>query len=163
MTDETNAYDAADTGHVWDDNLRELTNPPPRWWTIAFHASWIFVVIYGILYPMWPTFSGYTKGVIGWTSIGEYKESVAQLEEIRGPFEAKIADRELANYTDASAKVLFGDRCAPCHGAGGQGNPGYPVLADVRRYRRQDRREHRQRPPGHDAAARLALQRPAAR
>ncbi|MEW8587130.1 MAG: cbb3-type cytochrome c oxidase N-terminal domain-containing protein, partial [Candidatus Thiodiazotropha sp.] len=19
------------TGHVWDDNLRELTNPPPRW------------------------------------------------------------------------------------------------------------------------------------
>ena len=30
----------------------------------------------------------------------------------------------------ASAKVLFGDRCAPCHGAGGSGNPGYPVLAD---------------------------------
>ena len=139
MTDKTDAYDAADTGHVWDDNLRELTNPPPRWWTIAFHASWIFVLVYGVLYPMWPTFSGYTKGVIGWTSIGEYKESVAQLDEVRGPFEAKIAslepaailaDRELANYVDASAKVLFGDRCAPCHGAGGQGNPGYPVLAD---------------------------------
>ena len=139
MTDKSNAYDAPDTGHVWDGNLRELTNPPPRWWTIAFHASWIFVLVYGLIYPMWPTLTGYTKGLIGWTSIGEYKDSVAQLEEIRGPFEAKIAqlepaailaDRELANYVDASAKVLFGDRCAPCHGAGGQGNPDYPVLAD---------------------------------
>lgn len=139
MTDKSNPYDAPDTGHVWDGNLRELTNPPPRWWTIAFHASWIFVVIYGILYPMVPLVSSHTKGVLGWTSIGEYKESVAELDVIRGPFEARIAaldpaailaDRELANYTDASAKVLFGDRCAPCHGTGGQGNPGYPVLAD---------------------------------
>ncbi len=139
MSDDTNPYDAPDTGHVWDGNLRELTNPPPRWWTIAFHASWIFVVVYGILYPMWPLLDGHTKGVIGWTSIGEYKASVAELDEVRGPFEARIAalepasilaDRELANYTEASAKVLFGDRCAPCHGAGGQGNPGYPVLAD---------------------------------
>lgn len=139
MTDKSNPYDAPDTGHVWDGNLRELTNPPPRWWTIAFHASWIFVVIYGILYPMVPLVSSHTKGVLGWTSIGEYKESVAELDVIRGPFEARIAelepaailaDRELANYTDASAKVLFGDRCAPCHGSGGQGNPGYPVLAD---------------------------------
>jgi cytochrome c oxidase cbb3-type subunit 3 len=139
MTDQSNPYDAPDTGHVWDGNLRELTNPPPRWWTIAFHASWIFVVIYGILYPMVPLISSHTKGVLGWTSIGEYKESVAELDVIRGPFEARIAeldpaailaDRELANYTDASAKVLFGDRCAPCHGSGGQGNPGYPVLAD---------------------------------
>jgi cytochrome c oxidase cbb3-type subunit 3 len=139
MTDKSNPYDVPDTGHVWDGNLRELTNPPPRWWTIAFHASWIFVVIYGILYPMVPLISSHTKGVLGWTSIGEYKESVAELDVIRGPFEARIAaldpaailaDRELANYTDASAKVLFGDRCAPCHGSGGQGNPGYPVLAD---------------------------------
>ena len=139
MTDQSNPYDAPDTGHVWDGNLRELTNPPPRWWTIAFHASWIFVVVYGILYPMVPLVSSHTKGVLGWTSIGEYKESVAELDVIRGPFEARIAeldpaailaDRELANYTDASAKVLFGDRCAPCHGTGGQGNPGYPVLAD---------------------------------
>jgi cytochrome c oxidase cbb3-type subunit 3 len=139
MTDQSNPYDAPDTGHVWDGNLRELTNPPPRWWTIAFHASWIFVVVYGILYPMVPLVSSHTKGVLGWTSIGEYQESVAELDVIRGPFEARIAeldpaailaDRELANYTDASAKVLFGDRCAPCHGSGGQGNPGYPVLAD---------------------------------
>ncbi|HEY5719681.1 MAG TPA: cytochrome-c oxidase, cbb3-type subunit III [Gammaproteobacteria bacterium] len=139
MNDKSNPYDAPDTGHVWDDNLRELTNPPPRWWTIAFHASWIFVVIYGILYPMVPLLNSHTKGVLGWTSIGEYKAGQAELEVIRGPYEAKLAtldaaailaDRELANYTEASAKVLFGDRCAPCHGAGGQGNPGYPVLAD---------------------------------
>jgi cytochrome c oxidase cbb3-type subunit 3 len=26
--------------------------------------------------------------------------------------------------------VLFGDNCAACHGSGGQGGPGFPVLAD---------------------------------
>ena len=39
------------TGHFWDDNLRELANPPPRWWMIAFWASILWVVIYSILYP----------------------------------------------------------------------------------------------------------------
>ena len=27
------------TGHIWDDNLRELENPPPQWWMIAFWAQ----------------------------------------------------------------------------------------------------------------------------
>jgi len=137
--DKNNPYDAPDTGHVWDGNIRELTNPPPRWWMISFHASWMFIVVYGLLYPMLPLVESHTKGLLGWTSIGEFKESQAELEVIRGPFEARLAkldaagilaDRELATYTDASVKVLFGDRCAPCHGSGGQGNPGYPVLAD---------------------------------
>jgi len=43
---------------------------------------------------------------------------------------AILDDQELSNYTIRSTKVLFGERCVPCHGAGGSGNPGYPVLAD---------------------------------
>jgi cytochrome c oxidase cbb3-type subunit 3 len=127
------------TGHIWDDNLRELRNPAPRWWMIAFWASVIWWVAYGILYPMWPLANGYTKGILGWTQMKEYKEGVAQVEAVRAKYEDQIrkmsvdqilADPGLTQYTLASAKVLFGDNCAACHGSGGQGNPGFPVLAD---------------------------------
>ncbi|ROR34459.1 cytochrome-c oxidase, cbb3-type subunit III [Inmirania thermothiophila] len=134
-----NPFGVPDTGHVWDDNLRELLNPPPRWWQIAFHASWIGVVIYLILFPGIPLVHDYTHGILGWSSIKRYKAQVAEVERIRAPFEQRIAalsaaeilkDPELKQYAIASARVDFGDKCAACHGAGGQGNPGFPVLAD---------------------------------
>ena len=127
------------TGHVWDGNLRELKNPPPRWWMLAFWASIAFWVGYAILYPMWPVGQEPTPGVLGWSQIQEYQEGVAQMTAKRAQFEDKIAtmtaeqiiaDPGLKDYTLASAKVLFGDNCRACHGAGGAGNPGFPVLAD---------------------------------
>lgn len=140
MSDEKNPFPGEDnTGHIWDDNLRELNNDPPTWWTIGFHASWIFIVIYTMLYPSWPLINSHFKGILGWTSIQEYKEDLKAIEEIRAPYENKLkdmsasailADEELSNYVQRSAKVLFGDNCAACHGAAGSGNPGFPVLAD---------------------------------
>ena len=139
MTDKSNPYQVPDTGHVWDDNLRELANPPPRWWMLAFWASILWVVGYSILYPTWPLINGYTKGIMGWTQIKEYQDGLAEVQTIRAPFEDKIAqispkeilaNPDLTAYTNAAAKVLFGDNCAACHGGGGQGNPGFPVLAD---------------------------------
>lgn len=133
------------TGHFWDDNLRELNNPPPRWWMIGFWASIAFVAGYFILYPMWPMpyqpadSEGYTKGIMGWTQMKEYQEGVEQLRGMRAQYEERIAtmsaeqilaDPGMTQYTLASAKVIFGDYCAACHGSGGQGNPGFPVLAD---------------------------------
>ncbi|QVL48508.1 MAG: cytochrome-c oxidase, cbb3-type subunit III [Thiocapsa sp.] len=127
------------TGHVWDDNLRELSNPPPRWWMLGFWASILFVIVYTILYPSWPIGQQATPGLLGWTQIQEYERGVAQVDAKRGPFEEQIsqmtaeeviADPGLLQYTLASAKVVFGDYCSACHGSGGQGNPGYPVLAD---------------------------------
>ncbi len=127
------------TGHIWDDNIRELANPIPRWWMIGFWASILWVIGYGILYPMIPGANDYTKGVTGWTQIGEYKEGVSEVEAVRAQYEDRIAtmtaaemlaDDDVAAYTQASARVLFGDNCAACHGAGGQGGPGYPVLGD---------------------------------
>ncbi|MCU7914492.1 MAG: cytochrome-c oxidase, cbb3-type subunit III [Candidatus Thiodiazotropha sp. (ex Gloverina cf. vestifex)] len=127
------------TGHIWDDNIRELSNPPPRWWMIAFWASVIWWIAYGVLYPMWPTLDGNTKGVMGWSQMQEYKQGVAEVESVRAQYETQIESLSaseilampgLSGYTVASAKVLFGDNCAPCHGGGGQGGPGYPVLAD---------------------------------
>jgi cytochrome c oxidase cbb3-type subunit 3 len=133
------------TGHFWDDNLRELNNPPPRWWMIGFWLSLAWWVLYSILYPTWPmpfqteNGEGYTKGILGWTQIEEYKKGVAQVEAVRAQYDDRIAemtpeeilqDPGLTQYTLASSKVLFGDYCAGCHGSGGQGNPSYPVLAD---------------------------------
>ncbi len=127
------------TGHFWDDNLRELNNPPPRWWMIAFWASILWWIGYAILYPMWPTATGYTKGIMGWTQMQEYEQGLEQVAAVRAQYEdqlktmsaeAILADPGLTQYTLASAKVLFGDYCSACHGSGGQGNPGYPVLAD---------------------------------
>jgi cytochrome c oxidase cbb3-type subunit 3 len=61
------------TGHIWDGNIRELANPPPRWWMIAFWASIIWWIAYGVLYPMWPVGQEPTKGIMGWSSMQEYR------------------------------------------------------------------------------------------
>nr|VFK40125.1 MAG: cytochrome c oxidase cbb3-type subunit 3 [Candidatus Kentron sp. SD]VFK45438.1 MAG: cytochrome c oxidase cbb3-type subunit 3 [Candidatus Kentron sp. SD] len=139
MTDKNPFPGEKNTGHIWDDMIRELTNPPPRWWMIAFVASLLFVVGYSILYPTWPGITGFTKGILGWTSIKEYKEGVSEVDDKRAKFEARLeglsakeilADTDLFKYTKASAKVIFGDYCAACHGSVGQGNTGFPVLID---------------------------------
>jgi cytochrome c oxidase cbb3-type subunit 3 len=82
---------------------------------------------------------GFTKGILGWTQMDEYQKGVEQVQAMRAEYEDKIrdltaeeimADPGLTQYTLASSKVLYGDYCSACHGSGGQGNPGYPVLAD---------------------------------
>ena len=63
----------------------------------------------------------------------EYKEAVAEVEAVRAPFEDKVkamsvqeilADAGLKSYVESSAKVLFGDNCAACHGADLEGDIG---------------------------------------
>ena len=139
MSDKKKPTETPDTGHLWDGNLRELTNQPPRWWMNTLYLSGAFVVVYFILYPAIPLINDSTKGILGWTQMKRLNATVAEIEEIRAPYENKLkgmsasailADDELSAYTVRSAKVLFGDRCSPCHGTGGSGNPGYPVLAD---------------------------------
>jgi cytochrome c oxidase cbb3-type subunit 3 len=106
---------------------------------IAFWASIIWFIGYGVLYPMYPIGQQPTKGVMGWTQIKEYEEGLAEVAAKRAEFEDQLkgmsakeilANPGLTEYTVASAKVLFGDNCAACHGSQGQGNPGFPVLVD---------------------------------
>ena len=139
MSDKSNPYSAPDTGHVWDDNLRELLNQPPKWWMIGFYASLLLVVVYFIIYPAIPLVNTHTKGITGWTAIGEYKQDMQAIESVRAQYEDKLggmsaaailADDELSEYVVRSGKVLFGDNCAACHGTEGAGNQGFPVLND---------------------------------
>jgi len=148
MGEHKNPYPGENnTGHFWDDDndIRELNNRPPRWYMWALYLGIIAIPIYSFYYPTIPWFGEHTKGTAGWTQIVEYKEGVKQLEDYRqskfADIEKTIADPktsledivrddELRSYSIKTAKVLFGDNCAACHGAGGQGNDGFPVLAD---------------------------------
>ena len=135
---DKNPYQGEDTGHEWD-GIRELKNAPPRWWMISLYISGIWVIAYFLLYPAIPLISSHTKGLLGWTSITEYKESMAEVVAIRAPFEEKIKnmsateilnDADMSKFAVVSTKVLFGDFCGACHGAGGEGTSTFPVLAD---------------------------------
>jgi len=139
MVKQSKPSQVSDTGHEWD-GIRELTNPPPRWWMIAFHASWLWCVIYFILYPAIPLAHESTKGILGWTQIKEFKIAVAENDAIKGPYLKKVAamegqqllaDPAMRSFAESSAKAIFGDNCAGCHGSGGQGAPGlFPNLTD---------------------------------
>lgn len=134
------------TGHIWDEDLRELDNPPPLWWMLSFYAGFIMIIFYTLYYPTIPLTdeSGeFTKGFAGWTQVEEYHEDFKVLRDWRSSKfadkEEKLAtmsvdeilkDEDLKAYSVATSKMLFGDYCAACHGAGGQGNPNFPVLAD---------------------------------
>jgi cytochrome c oxidase cbb3-type subunit 3 len=128
----------ATTGHDWD-GIKELNTPLPRWWIITFYACIVWAVGYWIVYPAWPLVSGYTSGVLHFSSRADVAVELANLEKIRGEKmvtlgAASLADIEkdpaLLALARARGKAVFGDNCAPCHGSGGAGAMGYPNLND---------------------------------
>jgi len=119
------------TGHVWDEDLRELNNPLPRWWLWLFVITVVFGLAYLAIYPGLGNF----KGTSGWTSERQLAEqSVAAekiLERTFKPFEHQSAV-VLASNPDALriGRNLFVNNCAACHGSDGRGAPGFPNLTD---------------------------------
>ncbi len=139
MSNQNKPGQAPDTGHEWD-GIRELTNEPPKWWTICFWISMAWVVVYFILYPSIPLVNGPNEGLLGWSSIKEYKTAVAKYEEQRAPYVSKLegmsadailGDQEMLNFANSYTNAIYGDYCAACHGANGQGAQGrFPTLLD---------------------------------
>jgi cytochrome c oxidase cbb3-type subunit 3 len=132
MSDKHDASSVPTTGHVWDDDLGDYINQPPKWWMLGLTASAIWCVVYWLYYPAFPISNGgfFTKGLGGWTAIGEMEADKSVVDEVRGKYEAKLkdmtpaailADSELTEYVTRSGKVLFGDNCAACHGQNGVG------------------------------------------
>ena len=132
MSEKHDVSDAPTTGHVWDDDLADFTNQPPRWWMLGLTASALFCVVYFLYYPSIPisTAGTYFKGIGGWTAIKEMEADKSEVDVVRGKFEARLkgmtpaailADSELTEYVRRSGKVLFGDNCAACHGQNGVG------------------------------------------
>ncbi|MDP2759970.1 MAG: c-type cytochrome [Sideroxyarcus sp.] len=132
MSDKHNAGDVPTTGHIWDDDLADYTNQPPKWWMLGLTASALFVVVYWLWYPSVPvtTANGFFKGIGGWTAIGEMEADMKVVDERRKEWESDIKNKtpaeilaveRLTKYSLASGKVLFGDNCAACHGTNGVG------------------------------------------
>jgi cytochrome c oxidase cbb3-type subunit 3 len=128
----------ATTGHEWD-GIKELNTPLPRWWVFTFYACIVWAVGYWIVYPAWPLVSGYTSGVLHYSSRANVAVELANLEKTRGDKmltlgAASLADIEkdpaLLALARARGKTVFGDNCAPCHGSGAAGAKGYPNLND---------------------------------
>ncbi len=126
------------TGHEWD-GIRELNTPLPKWWVYIFAASVVWAIGYYIFMPAWPTLHDYTKGILDYSSRAAHRAEMARVAEARSVWADRFREAtvdeiagndELRRYAMAGGAYLFADNCVPCHGAGGQGGPGYPVLAD---------------------------------
>ena len=127
------------TGHSWD-GIKELNNPLPRWWVITFWISILWAVVYWVLMPSWPGLTGYLAGVRGHSERANVAAVLAGVETARSEQMTRLLsagsianieeDPDLFQYAITAGGSLFGDNCATCHGAGGQGSVGYPSLVD---------------------------------
>lgn len=119
------------TGHVWDEDLREMNNPMPRWWMWLFVITIFFAFGYLAAYPGLGTYAG----TLGWSARGEYTDEMAkaqqELEPLYARFTAMKAE-EIArdNQGMAIGERLFMNNCAQCHGSDARGSKGFPNLTD---------------------------------
>ena len=120
------------TGHVWDEDLREMNNPMPRWWMWLFVITIVFSLLYLVAYPG----LGSYEGELHWTTRGEYTSEVEQANKDLAPLYAQFTARkpeELAGHPAAMAvgERLFMNNCSQCHGSDARGSKGFPNLADT--------------------------------
>jgi cytochrome c oxidase cbb3-type subunit 3 len=119
------------TGHVWDEDLKEYSNPLPAWWRWLFYLTIVFSIVYLILYPG----LGSWRGTLGWSQVGQLKEENAHADRQFGPLYEKFAATDvqvLAKSPEALAigQKLFLNSCAQCHASDGGGSRGFPNLTD---------------------------------
>jgi cytochrome c oxidase cbb3-type subunit 3 len=126
------------TGHEWD-GIREYDRPLPRWWLWTFYGTIAFAFVYIILYPAIPLISSATGGVLGYSTRDRVEDSIAAAQAAQSGFRDRIAsmslaqirgDEELARFATIGGRSAFANNCAPCHGTGAAGAPGYPNLND---------------------------------
>jgi len=128
---KVNATSDNSTGHVWDEDLREMNNPLPRWWVWMFIITIIFSIAYLAFYPG----MGAYKGSFGWSQVSQYEAEVARANEQVEPLYAKflaMAPEEVAADEQAMGigNRLFLNNCAQCHGSDAKGSKGFPNLTD---------------------------------
>lgn len=139
------------TGHAWDGDLQEYSNPLPRWWLWCFYGTVLFSVLYWLVYPSWPVGKTWLKGfgTVEYTITDKttHKEQEREyrwntrsllLEDLgaaasdkqrkemlakveKASFDEIVKNPQMMEFVRSVGKGLFGDNCAACHGRGGQG------------------------------------------
>jgi cytochrome c oxidase cbb3-type subunit III len=120
------------TGHVWDENLREMNNPLPRWWMGLFVLTVLFSAAYLTFYPG----LGSNEGTLQWTSVGQHQAEMNKARAEMAPLYAKFNGMKasvLARDPQAMAigERLFANNCSGCHGSDARGSKGFPNLTDT--------------------------------
>ncbi len=120
------------TGHVWDEDLRELNNPLPRWWMWLFVITVVFSAVYLAFYPG----LGSHAGRLNWSSAGELEADQQAARAALAPQYARLASLDaqaLAQDEQAMGmgQRLFLQQCAQCHGSDARGSKGVPNLSDT--------------------------------
>ncbi len=119
------------TGHIWDEDLRELNNPLPRWWMGLFVLTVLFSGVYLAMYPG----LGAMAGSLGWSSEGQHQQEMKKAHEAMAQVYAKyqgLGAEKLAQDPQAMGigERLFANNCAGCHGSDAKGSKGFPNLTD---------------------------------
>ena len=120
------------TGHVWDEDLRELNNPLPRWWMFLFVITVVFSFTYLALYPGLGSYAG----TLGWSSGAQVELDLKKDKAAQAPLYARFAamdEKQLAADAQAMGigERLFINNCAACHGSDARGSKGFPNLSDT--------------------------------
>ena len=119
------------TGHVWDEDLREMNNPMPRWWMGLFVLTIVFGIGYLVVFPG----LGSYRGTLAWSTQGEYEKAMDKADAELAPVYAAYSAQPVEKLaTDAGAMAigerLFLNNCAQCHGSDARGSKGFPNLTD---------------------------------
>ena len=119
------------TGHVWDEDLRELNNPLPRWWMWLFVITVVFALAYLVVFPG----LGSYKGLLNWSTDREHREDVSVLGQQVAPLYAEFAAQSVEALAKDARALAVGERvfmnnCSQCHGSDARGSKSYPNLAN---------------------------------
>ena len=119
------------TGHVWDEDLRELNNPLPRWWMWLFILTVIFALGYLAIFPG----LGSYKGLAKWSTQAEHKDDVERMQAELAPLYAEFSAQSVAALSRDPRALAIGERqfmntCSQCHGSDGRGSKSYPNLTN---------------------------------
>ncbi len=118
---------------VWDETLTEGEHPAPMWWFWMTLCAMIFSVIYLMLYPGLGSFAG----LLEWSQGHDIERSQIRYDENFAARRAALLDVPLAELRAderamASARRVFREHWAACHGRDGKGQASaFPNLADA--------------------------------
>ncbi|TRZ98162.1 MAG: cytochrome-c oxidase, cbb3-type subunit III [Rhodocyclaceae bacterium] len=119
------------TGHVWDEDLQEYSNPLPSWWRWLFYITIVFSLFYLAMYPGLGTY----PGQFNWSSTGQYDGEMKKADDLYGPIYRKFQSQDIVAVAANSEAKEMGQRlfltyCAQCHGSDARGARGFPNLTD---------------------------------
>jgi cytochrome c oxidase cbb3-type subunit 3 len=131
MQDSAKHVEGETTGHVWDEDLQEFSNPLPNWWRWLYYITIVFSLFYLAMYPGLGTY----QGQFGWSSTGQYAGEMKKADEQYGPIFKKFQSQDIRAVAANSEAKEMGQRlfltyCSQCHGSDAKGAIGFPNLTD---------------------------------